>query len=76
MWTTDVPEPEEGSDEQIDPVPLMDRSCVANVLEKVSACLVLGLVLRKRFDAVSRSLEEIDHNRSWGSVITNFSTSG
>ena len=31
----DVPEPEEGSEEQLDPVPLMDRSCVANVLEKV-----------------------------------------
>ncbi len=32
---SDVPEPEEGSEEQLDPVPLMDRSCVANVLEKV-----------------------------------------
>ena len=34
----DVPEPEEGSEEQLDPVPLMDRSCVANVLEKVIPC--------------------------------------
>ena len=41
MWVVDVPEPEEGSEEQLDPVPLMDRSCVANVLEKVKA-LVFG----------------------------------
>jgi hypothetical protein len=34
-FSADVPEPEEGSEEQLDPVPLMDRSCVANVLEKV-----------------------------------------
>jgi hypothetical protein len=34
----DVPEPEEGAEEQLDPVPLMDRSCVANVLEKVIPC--------------------------------------
>ena len=31
----DLPEPAEGSDEQPDPVPLMDRSCNANILEKV-----------------------------------------
>jgi len=34
-FIADVPEPEEGSEEQLDPVPLMDRSSVANVLEKV-----------------------------------------
>mmetsp|Transcript_36346 Transcript_36346/g.81936 ORF Transcript_36346/g.81936 Transcript_36346/m.81936 type:complete len:169 (-) Transcript_36346:166-672(-) len=31
----DLPEPEEGTEDQTDPVPLMDRSCSANVLEKV-----------------------------------------
>lgn len=31
----DLPEPVEGSDEQPDPVPLMDRSCNSNILEKV-----------------------------------------
>ena len=35
----DIVEPEEGAEEQIDPVPLMDRSCVANVLEKVIPCV-------------------------------------
>ena len=34
----DLPEPDEGGEEQLDPVPLMDRSCVANVLEKVIPC--------------------------------------
>ena len=44
----DVPEPEEGSEEQLDPVPLMDRSCVANVLEKVihvRSCRFLGAIM-------------------------------
>ena len=31
----DVPEPEEGSEEQLDPVPLNVRRALANVLEKV-----------------------------------------
>jgi hypothetical protein len=42
----DVPEPEEGSEEQLDPVPLMDRSCVANVLEKVVNSLFSPLFLK------------------------------
>ena len=32
---SDVPEPEEGSEEQLDPVPLKERRAIANVLEKV-----------------------------------------
>jgi hypothetical protein len=35
LSSSDLPEPAEGSDEQPDPVPLMDRSCNANILEKV-----------------------------------------
>jgi len=51
-FIADVPEPEEGSEEQLDPVPLMDRSCVANVLEKVHyfcfSFLLLQIFFRNR----------------------------
>jgi len=50
----DVPEPEEGSEEQLDPVPLMDRSCVANVLEKV----LEYLKKHHEFDKTSASQED------------------
>ena len=65
MWVVDVPEPEEGSEEQLDPVPLMDRSCVANVLEKVKALLfgddrVCGGM---SFRAASSAIDKFD--RKW-----------
>mmetsp|Transcript_38827 Transcript_38827/g.91843 ORF Transcript_38827/g.91843 Transcript_38827/m.91843 type:complete len:167 (-) Transcript_38827:56-556(-) len=52
----DLPEPEEGSEEQPDPVPLMDRSCNANILEKV----LDYLQKHHEFDKTGASQEDKD----------------
>ncbi len=56
--SSDLPEPAEGSDEQPDPVPLMDRSCNANILEKV----LEYLTKHHEFDKAGTSQVCTNHN--------------